>query len=551
MKLLLIIICFSLLMACDSGEKDQPESCSKSCNQKKPIEERDLTYHPFYNTLYGTDCSIPEGTEVVHYPMIHPMNPQVLHLSEESADRLETLFDSKAAISYSSFNFLKLVEQYPSALVFSESFWTQDMVETFYTAFKGRQEQEDNEFFDEFSYIKSVDSYEDLHSDSLKLLSQLTGVQVSIITDVINEVYPATTMSSLEEVPTSYWEKYDTDALSVSEKMTYLQKRALVLSDQFNKETNKVKKNKLKEMAYQTYKEVYDLMKLQFDYLMNYREKLLFKSVENVISQLDNSNRLVIINYGAAHNFSDDFRYYNFYTLPYSCTMSPSYLDSHQFTIILIGMYGQFSTINSKDKKNVLSILFSEIMDRVNHLSEEGRKDLKDLLNNSVKTTTGVASSIEVTPDAMKAYLLAQSADSDQDRFELSFNYYTSLSESDRESVKEVLTEKLKSIRDQKNLQNKNKVAVGKLKVSKEEIDYSGGGFNSSDSIEPSEVDPQGQWVEEGANYSEDSFSDDSADLQDLLPDPEGQEFSEKEEESLEEEDKSTWESFKDWWNSW
>ena len=60
-------------------------------------------------------------------------------------------------------------------------------------------------------------------------------------------------------------------------------------------------------------------------------------------------------------------------------------------------------------------------MNRINHLSEEGRKDLKNILDNTSKVASGITSSIEVTTLAMRAYLLARSSDSDQNRFKNSF----------------------------------------------------------------------------------------------------------------------------------
>ena len=138
--------------------------------------------------------------------------------------------------------------------------------------------------------------------------------------------------------------------------MNYLAQRVLKLSGQFSKETDEVKKKKLKEMIYHIYREQHHLMKLQFEYLFTYREGLLFESVESVINQPENNNRLAVINYGAAHNFSDDFKYYNFYTLPYACTISEPYLSSHQFTILLIGMYEQIAIIDLTDKGDILEI---------------------------------------------------------------------------------------------------------------------------------------------------------------------------------------------------
>ena len=537
MRLLFSVMCFSLFVSCGgTGTPDTPGDCSKNCNQIKPEEEKDLSNHPFYNTLHGTNCSIPEGTEVVHYPMIHPMSREIHHLSEENADQLVTLFDFEKAVSYSSFNFLKLVEKHPSALIFSEMAWTQEMLNVIYQGIE--EKRESNELFSDFPvHIKSVDSYEALNSeDSLEVLSQSTGVFAAILANVVNKIYPSTMMSSIEEISASYWGKYDIGALSVSEKMSYLAQRVLKLSGQFSKETDEVKKKKLKEMIYHIYREQHHLMKLQFDYLFTYREGLLFESVENVINQPDNNNRLAVINYGAAHNFSDDFKYYNFYTLPYACTISESYLSSHQFTILLIGIYEQIAIIDLTDKEDILEILFSEIMNRINHLSEEGRKDLKNILDNTSKVASGITSSIEVTTLAMRAYLLTRSSDSDQNRFENSFNHYISLSDSDREKLNEVFTEKLQIIRHQKKLQNK--VTLDKSEITDKEADSSDNGFGSSDGVKSSEPSPADDYPDGDNGFSKPLPADD----------PEGQEFLE---EADGDENEGIWESVKDWWNSW
>ncbi len=546
MRLLFSVMCFSLFVSCGgTGTPDRPGDCSKNCNQIKPEEEKDLSNHPFYNTLHGTDCSIPEGTEVVHYPMFHRISKRIFGFSEQDKTTIEEVMNVHENVSYSSFNFIQMIKQHPTALVFSEAAWTQEMVDKVrfddnkktieyllgedkdgksgyagsdasdeYTSgdeggesdyvddigdgTSGVESQISSTVNEVLENIKIANSYEELSQDSIKVLSQLTGVEAAFFTSVIEEFYPATTFvsgTSVKEFKEVYLEMYGTDSLSVAEHLISFQQRILDLSDQFNQETDQVKKIELKEKMYQIYRSMLNLSKLsEVDFIFSYREQLLLESVENVISQPDNKGRLVVINYGAAHNFSDDFKDYNFYTLPYVCTLPQSLVSSNQFTLILIGIYTQTVMANLQDKEDVLSILRTEIINRLNHLSEENQELLEGIVKQLAKLKPlKISTSVKVDLDTIKMMLLELSSfNKGKGVFERLFNYYISLDDNNKQLLKEQYDQALQEIRKQKDSMLANEG------LSKSEIEY----------LEPTQ-------------------------------------------EPDEEEEKSAWESVKDWWNSW
>ena len=115
MKILLCVM-FLLVSVLASAEVE---------NGDNKLESKDLTQHPFYNTLHSRDCSIPEGTEIVHYSMRHPIEKIIIQAVEDRLSNAGIDIDIDELIAYSSFHFIKFIEQYSSVIVFEEVLWSQ------------------------------------------------------------------------------------------------------------------------------------------------------------------------------------------------------------------------------------------------------------------------------------------------------------------------------------------------------------------------------------------------------------------------------------------
>ena len=158
-----------------------------------------------------------------------------------------------------------------------------------------------------------------------------------------------------------------------------------------------------------------------------YREQLLLQAVENNIKQPGNKGKMVFINYGMFHDFSDDFEDYNFYTLPYACSTPSSYFSSIYFIVDLVGLYMKNAHADVENKEAVLAILLPEIMDRIYRLSKEEQKNLGSIFKVFMQVGMGINVTLaEITPETLKTYLLIQSG-SDEDRFAYKWDYLLSI----------------------------------------------------------------------------------------------------------------------------
>ena len=143
------------------------------------------------------------------------------------------------------------------------------------------------------------------------------------------------------------------------------------------------------------------------------------------------------------------------------------------------------------------------------------------------------------------------------------------MSDSDREKLNEVFTEKLQIIRHQKKLQNKD--TLDKSEITEEDDGYSDNGFGSSDGVKSSEPspaddypdgdngfskplpadDPEGYLEEDEGfldnEYEYDGFSENESFEKEASTDTEGH----LEEDRDGSDNEGIWESVKDWWNSW
>ena len=425
----------------------------------------------FYNALYNKDCSIPEGTQVLHYPMFHktPSNtPEVLR-------NMLNALNIEDTTSYSQWGVLQLIRQYPNALVFDEAFWTEEaisqsasdlfwqsvvyarqniidgnyddymetnntsLVEYIYNLLFSQEEQETNiESTDEELLYSSTEeellerfeiatAYEDLSSLGKKIL-YYGGTQVALGLGVIDRIYPTTLFSSLDEVRTAYWKSIQRDPEQVSQRISELNVELLKTAGQYNKETSVTKKDEIKESFRVLFEERQYLNSLQKGFIFKWREHLLFKSVSKVLEEASNQSRMVIIPYGFTHDFSDDFKDYNFYQLPYACSIPTEEMISNLFFI------GLLPEIKSKSRRNMFHQFIRSNLQRA---SDESLEKVSVALMDYAVTAANAKGSIEELRENLMAMLddLAQSSS-----WEFLFTQYTSMSDEEKAHAVDLLT---------------------------------------------------------------------------------------------------------------
>ena len=390
------------------------------------LESRDLTQHPFYNTLHSKDCSIPEGTEVVHYPMRHPINKTVTHAVETILNSVGVEINIDELTTYSTFHFIKLLKQYSSSIIFEEFLLSQSQLNNINTVIEqstGRSigVQEASELR---TNLQRADSFEDLNLKSKALLSRLTGGLAVFLTGITSNIYPVSTKSSVEEVMASFEDTFGTNFFNAQKEIQILSEDLASTAYQFNGEIDQTRKTILRDNAYQIYKKKYTLRRLSNNFVSPYREQLVLQIVEDTISQSKNEDKLIVINYGMFHDFSDDFEDYNFYTLPYACSMPSLYFSSIHFIAELIGLYMKNAHADVENKETILAILLPEIMDRVSRLSQEEQRKLDSVLKVFAQVGMGLNVQLkELNSETLKTYLLVQSAGSDEDKFSYEWDF--------------------------------------------------------------------------------------------------------------------------------
>ena len=327
----------------------------------------DLTSHPFYNTLYSRDCSIPEGTQVIHYPIYH-------------ASILEGNLEDLAIRS--SFSFLQFLKEHPEAVVFPEKIWFANPLSEIISEvnkFVKHYFNFDMNTIDSIQNVKNKNSYNQLTEEEKKFLYATGGIS-HIFLGMPHQTYSVTLFTDEDEMATSYWIPHGMTKSNLRELMI---ETRIILLEQYLKLIELVKQFKnnsltidqTQEEFSSIYAEIKNLEKLNTHFLFQFRENLLFEAVEKRMNEPDNQNKLAVIFYGMAHDFSDEFKQVNFYTLPVLCVMDelPS---TDMYIHILLGL-SQFHP-NDEVKQE---ILHKEFLRLWNSSSQEDRIILRQILS--------------------------------------------------------------------------------------------------------------------------------------------------------------------------
>ena len=264
----------------------------------------------FYNTFFNTDCSVPEDTQILHYPMLH----QSIIEGSELFQKFQDKFKLEEAVAFSQWRLLQLIRQHPNVLVFEESFWTES----------------DMSLANEESYLpgilKSIDEaqfYEELTSLDKQALRRGASV-LALHLGFIERLYPTTLFSSNSESIAEfqkYWERVEKDPIHTLQRIIDLESEKMTIAVQYRQEKSEDKRNQIRESYRMLFEEQSDLINLSDNMLFQLRENWLSESVRQTLNK-KNNRQMVIIAYGSAHDLSDDFKDYNFYQIPYVCSGS-------------------------------------------------------------------------------------------------------------------------------------------------------------------------------------------------------------------------------------
>ena len=238
------------VMAQNWGSLDQSV---KTVQKDVVLSREDQT---FYDTLYNSDCSVPEGTQILHYPMVHraPFN-------------MRDVLNMREITSRSQWELLQLIRQYPSALVFSEQYWSEsethsaDGVLQFIldshsqegnsTSFdsdvshtSGSESDEnvsalqqlDNLVQNVLDNVGKAASFEELHASSKQVLYDGGGSTVALSLGIIDRLYPSTLLSSQNDVFIQYWERIGQAPIGVMERKKELNIALVETAIQYNQE---------------------------------------------------------------------------------------------------------------------------------------------------------------------------------------------------------------------------------------------------------------------------------------------------------------------------
>lgn len=343
------------------------------------LSEKDRS---FYNALYSTDCSIPEGTQVLHYPMLHM----------DSSNRIKNLeevlrFEVRENISRSQWKLVQLIHQYPDVLLFDEKFTFKREADSAHEDF----DKTLNNIRDSYSPpianlgqtilddIASAKSFEALSALSKKAL-YYGGSGVALHLNDIKHVYPVTPLSSLDEMSARYWESVNMSSGNAELRVSEIDNEINSLNEQFEKAKsigNRVDMLQivltLKDLSNEL-RHLYEVFNGRiFDF--QFRENLLAESVHHTLNDKANEDKMVLIAYGAGHDLSDNFKEYSFYRLPYSC----SFLEAESFSFL--NVLNVVSLMKTRPGEVNQEIVHSYVRDTIDRMPSEELKLLMSVLD--------------------------------------------------------------------------------------------------------------------------------------------------------------------------
>ena len=382
---------------------------------------------PLYNTLYGTDCSIPRGVQFVHYPMVHPVQFAMTPFWKSffrSGKITDDFVDHE--IAYSSFHFIQLIKQYPASVVFDEMLIGKEE-KVFYRKLRYQYMvygipiaqrffpsiYKFDDLMDSLWRIKNAGSYEELGSKEINILSRSTGGITAYILGLLNRLYPVTLLSD-SEFEALYFGSNGMASLFIDRRN--LVNHLISLANKFNAFDNEMKKEKIKQDFSFYYQKLTQLLQQFSYYMIQWREQALFDFAVNI--RMRNRrffNKPIVIAFGAAHDFADDFAGKSFYTLPLSCTLLPDSIK----TLIKIAVIRYLSEESEFNR----AILRQFIEQQWNSMS----LDQKNEVNQTYQNYTGSTVFIPLS-EIVRRILKEEPLSNKEKNFEFVFDVFIKMS---------------------------------------------------------------------------------------------------------------------------
>lgn len=387
--------------------------------------------NPLYNTLYGTDCSIPRGVRFVHYPMLHPSQLYMAPFWKKlfrGGEAEESFIDHETA--YSSFLFIQLIKQNPSSVVFDEMLigreeavlyrnlrWqyqymtygapiAQRFFPDIYERYSG--------LMDVLWRIKNAGSYEQLGPKEINILSRSTGAAAAYILGLLNRLYPVTFLSDIEFADIYF----SSNGFNSFDSFWYDRKifvnHLISLTNRFNNSDDEAEKEEIKQDFYFYYKELTRLLRQLSYYMLQWREQAAVDFAVNAVRKTRKRrffNKPAVIAFGAAHDFTDNFAGKSFYTLPLSCALLP---DSPKtlLQIAVVRYLAEESELNQE-------ILRQFIKNQWSRMS----LDQKSEIDQTYQNHTGSAVFVPIS-EILRRIFKGESVSDEEKNFEFVFNVF-------------------------------------------------------------------------------------------------------------------------------
>ena len=332
----------------------------------------------FQRFLRETDCSIAKGTRIVHYPTVHPAPFAPITVVSKDAD-----YEFDPILVESGFNFVQFVKRHRDAIVFSESYWTSDMVDELRETRRALRRASDQStamwssaafvppLLRDGSYnirriknaLMEADAVSDLDSTTKSLFEAFTGADVALVTGIIDDLLPSTTLGSVSEVFARFFAYHDLVG-DPNEIIGDLHTQLRRIAKEYNQADGPEARARIKSEFSAVQLKKLKVEKVVHDSVFFWREYLLLRSVREFVEKRGNRDGLVVISYGAAHDFSDEFVDYEFQVLPMLCSVSFASLAAIHRVVFLVRM------AQHTDDRARLAVIHSEIVERWSGLSE-------------------------------------------------------------------------------------------------------------------------------------------------------------------------------------
>ena len=406
-----------------------------------PLE---LTSHPFYNTLYNHDCSIPEGTQVIHYPIYHST---ILKEFQDLTIR-------------SSFAFLQFLKAHPQAVVFPEKIWFENTL--------SERMPEVNKYMalldldmntiDSIQNVKNKNSYDQLTEEEKKFLYATGGIS-HIFLGMPHQTHSVTLFANEDELSTSYWTPYGITQPTLLEIVI---EKSIIFTEKYLKlvelakqiKNNSLTEDQIQEEFSSIYTEIKNFLNLDINFILQFRENLLLEAVEKRMNESNNQNKLAVIFYGMGHDFSDEFRQVNFYTLPFSCAMGE--IPSIDMYSILLGM----SQLHPNDEIKQ-EIIHKELVRMWNSSPQEDRIILREILYQAIASQdlfSFFGTSWLKDFEKIDFETALNVIKNDNLSREIIFNDLSSMSEDQIQALEAQLTHRLEQLKSPKTTQSSNSI---------------------------------------------------------------------------------------------